>query len=594
MKKSIFIFMIILPFLSFGQVNETFSDGNFSENPSWTGMVTNFSVNENFELQSIASATSISYLFTPSEAIDAASWECSLKINYSTSSSNYACVYIISDRNDLTAGCNGYYVQIGGTNDEVSLFLQQGTQKTKIIDGADKRTDGSSVNIRVKVTRDSEGNFNLYSKLASDTDFVLEGTVKNTALSLSKYFGLLYSNTTTTGSDYYFDDILVTGKKTVDLVAPMWASFQLLPPDKLLLKFSEAMNFMNASFEVDNAIGKPISLTISGDSLAIELTFSKAFEKGILYILHSSGLADLSGNYLQLTSKTFGIIEPVKPNDLVFNEVMFDNPLNSVEYVEIFNNSEKVLDLSNLILTTRKLDGTYNTGNKIPLQTIMQPHGYLALSENADSIRNFYKIPPEIMIITMPWTALNNSSSDLVLLNNTKDTVYDELTYDIKWHNVLIKNTKGVSLEKINPLLMTQDPQSWHSASSESNYGTPGYKNSQFRDFQSEDNSMKQVWVDPEAFSPDNDGQADVCFIRYKTDMNGYVANVLILNPAGVKVRQLASNILLSTNGFLTWDGLSDQGKNINIGIYVLYFEMFNPLKGIRKQFKMPIVVSAR
>lgn len=354
------------------------------------------------------------------------------------------------------------------------------------------------------------------------------------------------------------------------------------------------MNFRNAAFEVDNAIGKPFSQTVSGDSTSIELTFSNAFEKGILYILQTQGLTDLSGNSLQLTSKSFGIIEPVMPNDLVFNEVMFDNPLNSVEYIEVYNNSAKVLDLSTLIFTTRKSDGTFNTGNKIPLQTIILPHAYLALSENADSLRNYHHVPLESMIITMPWTSLNNTSSDLVLLNETKDTVYDELIYDTKWHNVLIKNTKGVALEKINPSLEAQDPQSWHSASSETNYGTPGYKNSQFRDLQSEENSSRQVWVDPEAFSPDNDGQADVCFIRYKTDMNGYAANVLILNPAGVKVRQLASNILLSTEGFLTWDGLSDQGKLTNVGIYVLYFEMFNPLNGNRKQFKMPIVVSAR
>ena len=82
--------------------------------------------------------------------------------------------------------------------------------------------------------------------------------------------------------------------------------------------------------------------------------------------------------------------------------------------------------------------------------------------------------------------------------------------------------------------------------------------------------------------------------IHYKTDTNGYVANVLILNAVGVKVFKPASNIILSTEGFLTWDGKTENGKNANVGIYVLYFEMFNPKTGNRKQFKMPIVVSSR
>ena len=102
------------------------------------------------------------------------------------------------------------------------------------------------------------------------------------------------------------------------------------------------------------------------------------------------------------------------------------------------------------------------------------------------------------------------------------------------------------------------------------------------------------MWTDPEAFSPDNDGVDDVCFIRYKTDSKGYMANAIIFNAVGVKVCQLASNVLLANEGFLTWDGKTDSGKNANIGVYVLYFEMFNPQTGTLKQQKLPIVVSSR
>src|SRR5665647_165333 len=207
MKKLGLFFIIILPFFCFGQVNESFSDGNFINNPFWSGTSSNFIVNSASQLQSAATATSVSWLFTPSEAFDDAVWECWVKINYTTSSSNYASVYIASDKNDLSAGCNGYYVQIGGTNDEVSLFLQEGTKKTKIIDGTDKRTDGNPVEVRIKVTRDAQGNFSLFSKLITETDFVQEGSTQNNIIKQSNYFGLLFSNTGTTGSAYFFDDI---------------------------------------------------------------------------------------------------------------------------------------------------------------------------------------------------------------------------------------------------------------------------------------------------------------------------------------------------------------------------------------------------
>ena len=586
--------MILLPIFCCAQVNDSFLDGNFINNPIWTGTTSNFMVNNILQLQSNATATSTSWLFTPSEAISNASWECWVKINYSTSSSNYASVYIVSDRNDLTVGCNGYYVQVGGTNDEVSLFVQEGTKKTKIIDGVDKRTDGSSVELRIKITRDANGFFSLYSKKPTETDFVLEGSVQNQVIKTSDYFGLLYSNTTTTGSDYYFDDIVVTGEKTVDKEAPRWISFTLEQPNKLKLSFSEAMDFSKAAFSVSNDIGSSSSQNISIDKTSVILSFSTNFEKGAIYSLKVSGLTDLAGNILPDTARQIGIVEHQTTEDLIINEIMFENPVNSLEYIEIFNRSEKLLDLSGMILTTRKTDGSLNTGIKIPTSTTLLPKSYVAFCENADSVRNYHHCPVDANIISTEWSSLNNEKASVVLTNTTKDTIYEELSYNVNWHHVLVKNPKGVALERINPDLPTQDPASWHSAASEVNYGTPGYKNSQYRSIDEVSSSDKFVWADPEAFTPDNDGIDDICMIHYKTDVSGFVGNALILTPNGEKVFQLAANQLLSSEGMFSWDGNTDKGKNVNAGVYVLYFEMFNPQTGIRKQSKLPIVVSFR
>jgi hypothetical protein len=129
MKKLALIFMLFMSVSGYGQVNETFSDGDFTNNPTWTGTTSNFLVNSNGQLQSKATTTSISSLFTPSEAFDDASWECWVKMNLNPSSNNNMSVYIVSDLADITNGCYGYFVQIGGSPDEVSLFVQKGTKK---------------------------------------------------------------------------------------------------------------------------------------------------------------------------------------------------------------------------------------------------------------------------------------------------------------------------------------------------------------------------------------------------------------------------------------------------------------------------------
>jgi len=594
MKRSSLFFAFFVPFFCFGQVNDSFTDGNFTVNPTWTGATTNFFVNKNLQLQSQSVAASTSALFTPSEAFDDAIWEFWVKITYTTSSSNYAAVYLTADKNNITDGCNAYFVQVGGTNDEVSLFVQEGTKKTKIIDGTDKRTDGNPVELRVKVTRDAQGEFSLYSKLPAETNFVLEGTAQNTVLNQSSFIGLLYSNTSTTGSNYYFDEIVVTGHKAIDLVPPVWTLFSIENPNKLILGFSEAMDFSSATFTLDQGMGNPGSQTVWVDNKSITLDFSTNFEKGKIYTLTISKLADLGGNPIALTVRSIGITESIEIGDLVFNEVMFENPDNSLEYLEIYNKSDKVLDVSGLVFTTRKTDGTLNTGNDIPGQTLLLPQGYLALCSDAEKVRNYHACPAESNVMTTAWSSLNNESATLVLTNQLKDTIYDELTYSNKWHHILVRNPKGVALERINSQLPTQSAETWHSAGSEVIYGTPGYRNSQYRDVSSEELTDKFVWVEPESFTPDNDGVDDVCLIHYKTENSGFVANAIILNAVGVKVYQLASNILLSGEGFLSWDGRTSVGKNANVGIYVLYFEMFNAETGVRKKKKLPIVVSSR
>jgi len=594
MKKLSLFFVFFVPVLSFGQVNDTFSDGNITDNPEWTGTTSNFVVNTSFQLQSQAKAASTSFLFTPSGAFDNASWECRVMMTYNPSSYNYACIYLASDKNDITSGCKGYYVQVGGTNDEVSLYVQQGTKKTKIIDGANKRTDSNPVDLHIKVTRDAAGKFILYSKPVSESEFISEGAVQNNDVKSSTYFGLMVVNTATTGNDYYFDDILVTGDKVIDKEPPVWTTFLLKPPNSLTLGFSEPMDFSRATFSVDQGTGTPASQHLADDKRSVTLLFETDFDRGKLYTLQTTGLTDLAGNPLSIKARTTGITEPIGLTDLVFNEVMFDAPDSSAEYIELFNCSEKLLDVSGVIVTTRKADSTFNKGFSIPPQTVLLPDSYLALTPEAEKVRTYHSCPLESNILTSGWMTLNNESATLVLANAALDTLYDELTYNVKWQHSLVKNPKGVALERINPGLPTQSSDSWHSAASEVNYGTPGYKNSQYRSLESTEVTKKWVWTEPESFSPDNDGVDDVCLIHYKTDTNGYVANVVILNAVGVKVFKLASNIILSTEGFLTWDGKTENGKNANVGIYVLYFEMFNSNTGDRKRLKMPIVVSSR
>ena len=550
MKTNVLFMLLLTPFICFSQLIEDFSDGNFTHNPTWIGMTDNFIVNKELQLQSAAKSTSISYLFTSSRAIENAVWECYFKVNHTTSASNYACMYIISNRSSLENGLKGYFVQVGGTNDEVSLFYQDGNKKQKIIDGEDKRTDGKLVEIRVRVTRDEHAIFRLYSKLPHELDWYLEGEVKHDKALKSKYFGLAFSNTTTTGSCYFFDDIYVSGNKIPDNTPPEIESIQIVSDNQLKIKFSEIMAVSDIDIIINDEYPSIVSIDWDDDFELVLISLNYKFSKGKKYIIQVENAFDEEANYLVDNMLSCGISEIPEIGDVVFNEVMFHHHESSAEYVEFYNRSDKVIDMSGMYFTTRKKDETLNTGIQFPENSLIFPCEYLAITENAKIVRDHHVCPLDAHIIEVRWAALNNENACLVLVDASKSKIFDEFTYHKNMHHALVKNPKGVALERIFIDLPTQDANNWHSAASAHNYGTPGFKNSQHKEGLKVLDNL-EFYFENEYFTPDNDGINDISVLYYNLDKPGYIINIDILNAVGEHIYSLCKQYLANQEGFL-------------------------------------------
>jgi hypothetical protein len=168
--------------------------------------------------------------------------------------------------------------------------------------------------------------------------------------------------------------------------------------------------------------------------------------------------------------------------------------------------------------------------------------------------------------------------------------VTDEVIYKDDWQFKLIDNAEGVALERIDPSATSQDETNWHSAASTAGYGTPTYKNSQYKQ---PPGINADIEVVPKVFSPDNDGHDDIASIQYKVDAPGYVANITIFDAAGRPIRNLVRNGTLGLSGYWNWDGLDDKGKKLPIGTYIIYTEIFN-LSGKKSHFKNTVVLARK
>jgi hypothetical protein len=183
----------------------------------------------------------------------------------------------------------------------------------------------------------------------------------------------------------------------------------------------------------------------------------------------------------------------------------------------------------------------------------------------------------------------NDDMGTVVLLYG--DTIVDEFRYNDNMHYALLTNTEGISLERIDPEKPASILTNWSSAAESYGFGTPANKNSQFHQTSGQNN--QEISVEPETFSPDNDGRDDRLFIRYNFVEPGYMANVYIYDGHGRIVTKIAENELLATEGEFSWDGLNQDNTKARIGIYIVYFEAFN-LQGEVKGFKKACVLAGR
>jgi len=376
---------------------------------------------------------------------------------------------------------------------------------------------------------------------------------------------------------------------------------QLVSTSIVQIWFDQQMNLVSLG-NIDNYtiepgfIGPQSATTNPADPFFIELNFEMPFVVGTIYRLNlSQEILNCAGrNVAENTFIEFGIPHPIEKNDLVINEILF-NPYNEgVDFVEVFNRSEKILNLQELWLGSVRQtipNPPDTTLKEIFTSTrLMMPGTYGVFSISTDKVTNFYFSPSTENFIEMASFPTYSNESGIVLLKSKQGILVDVFNYNEGMHFSLLNYVKGVSLERISYDRPSSDVTNWHSASETYGFATPGYQNSVFvKDISSEGD----VVVDPEIFSPDGDGRDDVTSIRYNFDQAGYTLNMYLFNALGQQIRHLIRSSLIGQSGVVGWDGLDEQGRKVPTGIYVLQVEIFN-LEGTVKGYKRAVVVATR
>jgi hypothetical protein len=99
--------------------------------------------------------------------------------------------------------------------------------------------------------------------------------------------------------------------------------------------------------------------------------------------------------------------------------------------------------------------------------------------------------------------------------------------------------------------------------------------------------------VFPKVFSPDSDGSGDVAFIEISAGESGKIANAIIYDVTGRRVRYLIQNALLGSQNRFKWDGYDDHLRLLPAGIYILFTQIFD-MSGNNSKYRNCIVLDRK
>jgi len=383
-----------------------------------------------------------------------------------------------------------------------------------------------------------------------------------------------------------------------DNTPPQVVRVSVIANDTIQLYFNEPLDsasMMNpAIYSIDNSVGNPtIVQVIAPDYKSVRLTLGTTLMLGTIYtITVNNVITDCVGNPLGAdNSARFAIPEPAVAKDIVINEILFNAKPSGVDFVEIYNRSNKVIDLKTISIS--EFDTITNT--IVGPETISAdgylifPQEYILLSENGALVQSQYTTTnPEGFLDMANLPTMNDDGGTVCL--STATEIIDNFKYYDNMHFGLLNETEGISLERIDFERLTQDRTNWHSAAEAVGFATPAYKNSQYSDAGETESAIE---ITPEIFSPDEDGVADVVNINYHFDTPGFTANVTVYDSKGRIVKHLIQNELLGVKGTFSWDGINNDREKARIGIYIFYFEVFD-LSGTVKHYKKTCVLAGK
>lgn len=291
--------------------------------------------------------------------------------------------------------------------------------------------------------------------------------------------------------------------------------------------------------------------TLEPESLySIEAEWSE-LEEGEFRIyaeIHWSLDEDTSNNK---TYRTVRIGAP--PPSIVINEIMHSPKSGESEWIELYNRVGEAINLDGWKISDK--NKSYDLTN-----LSLNPDEYAIITEDSSTFN--YNVDCKVVEPDGGFPTL--SKDDSVFILDETDFEVDGVRYSSSWGG-----EKGISLERINPDLLSDDRSNWGSSVAITG-ATPGIKNSIYVKVVP---SNVSIFCSPTPFSPDGDGRDDYTIISYNLPFKFAKVKLYIYDVHGRLVKKLLEQKESGSAHSIIWDGRDESDNILTTGIYIVYLE---------------------
>lgn len=380
MKK--LLLLTLCPFYLLAQ----FTD-DFQSLENWIADTAHFEIDSLNQLNLLAPAISDkATIWHTSSALINGYWQIDIAMDFNPSSSNYTQIHFSSD----SLG-NGYFVKLGGTTDEVSLFKTQNETTTKLIDGADDFLDLDSVALRLLVKRDSIGNWQLSAHRVSDNSFIVQGQCFDDSHLTSQHFGIECVYTQTRSEKFYFDNLWVEGFSFLDT---------FLRPQVLDIVINEVLfnpiDGDNDFVEIINRSQKDLCI--------------KDLQIANYYALKPSNFKSITDSYIFMKPQEIRVLCTSKESLLHYHPFALEHRIIELESMPSYNNDEGSVVL---VLDSNIID-EFHYNEKLHFDLLQDVEGVSLerISTEINAVKNWHSAAEQVGFST---PTLPNSQAHLLI-----------------------------------------------------------------------------------------------------------------------------------------------------------------------------------